>query len=212
MDILVTEAVAGAATSAAEELEAAGHRVHRCREAAAPAFPCAGLGGDGCPLDQAPIDLVLTVRPHVRTTPTPTEDGVACGLRRHVPVAVYGQTVMNPFAAYGAETVEGDLVAECERIARATRTEHERVALEVIHDTLRTEGFPTDPSDVTVHRVGGRLRVLVGLSRAVPERARQIVAVRVVGRLREFDTDAAGIDIGLATVDDESASEPPSTP
>jgi hypothetical protein len=201
MEILVTEAIPGAAASAAEQLESAGHRVHRCREALAPAFPCAGLGGEGCPLDRGAIDLVLTVRPHVRTSPSATEDGVVCGLRRHVPVAVYGQALMNPFAPYGAEPVEGDLVAGCERIARAPRSEHERAALSVVRDTLGVEGLPLEPSLVTVRRVDGRLRVLVELSRAVPERARQTVAVRVVARLREFDPDAVGIDISVATVD-----------
>jgi hypothetical protein len=200
MDILVTEAIAGAATSAAEQLESAGHRVHRCHEPGTATFPCAGLGDEGCPLDRVPIDLVLTVRPHLRTTPAPTEDGVACGLRRRVPVAIYGQTLMNPYAPYGAEGIDGDLVEECERIARATRPEHEREALAVVHDTLRVEGFAEEPSQVAVQRIGGRLRVVVGLAPDVPERARQIVAVRVVGRLREYDPGAAGIDIGVTTV------------
>jgi hypothetical protein len=200
MDVLVTESIAGAAASAAATLEAAGHRVHRCRDAFAPAFPCAGLGGEGCPLDRVAIDLVLAVRPHIRTNPTPTEDGVACGLRRHVPVAVHGQTVMNPYQPFGSQNVDGDLVEECERIAGSNRTGHERVGLEVARDTLSTEGYATEPAEVTVRRIDGRLQVVVGLSDAVPERARQIVAVRVVGRLREFDPDAVGIDIGVTTI------------
>jgi hypothetical protein len=211
MDILVTEAIAGAAASAAEQLESAGHRVHRCHEPSASTFPCAGLGGEGCPLDRVPIDLVLTVRPHLRTTPAPTEDGVTCGLRRRVPVAIYGQTLMNPYAPFGAEGIDGDLVEECERIARGSRPEHERVALDVVHDTLRVEGFAVEPSEVAVHRVGGRLRVVVGVAVEVPERARQIVAVRVVGRLREYDPDAAGIDIGVTTAGPADA-EAPVTP
>jgi hypothetical protein len=200
MDILVTEAIAGAAASATEQLEAAGHRVHRCHEPSGATFPCAGLGGEGCPLDLVPIDLVLTVRPHLRTSPAPTEDGVTCGLRRRVPVAIHGQTLMNPYAPYGAEGIDGDLVEECERIARAPRPEHEREALGVARDTLRVEGFAEEPSEVVVQRIGGRLRVVVRVAPDVPERARQIVAVRVVGRLREYDPGAAGIDIGVTTV------------
>jgi len=181
------------------QLESAGHRVHRCHEPSAPTFPCNGLGGEGCPLDRVPIDLVLTVRPRVRTTPAPTEDGVTCGLRRRVPVAVQGQTLMHPYGPFGAEGIDGDLVEECERIARSPRPEHERVALEVVHDTLRVEGHKVDGSDVAVQRVAGRLRVVVGVPIDVPERARQIIAVRVVGRLREYDRGAAGIDIGVTT-------------
>jgi hypothetical protein len=200
MEILVTEGTPGAATFASELLTAAGHRVHRCYESSAHTFPCVALGPDGCPLDQVPMDLVLTVRPHIRTSPGPTEDGVACGLRRHVPVAISGQSVLNPYAAFGAEAMEGDLVDECERIARSNRQGHERVAMEVMRDTLRAQGYSPDAGEVAVHRVDGRLRVLIGLPDIVPERARQVVAVRVAGRLRAFDHDAAGIDIGLTTI------------
>src|SRR6478736_8118262 len=107
MEILVTESTSGVAESAAQQLEAAGHRVHRCHDGSSPAFPCAGLTSE-CPLEATSIDLVLTVRGHVRTSPSPTEDGVACGLRRRIPVAVTGQTAMNPYERFGAELVEPD--------------------------------------------------------------------------------------------------------
>jgi hypothetical protein len=197
MDILVTESSSGAAKVAAEELEAAGHRVHRCHDGSSTAFPCAGLTSE-CPLDATAIDLVLTVREHVRMTPAPTEDGVTCGFRHRVPVAVTGRTVMNPFEAFGAEAVDpADLVAACERVAASRRPAHEEVATEVMRDTLTVEGYATEPSEVAVQRVNGRLRVRVAVPAEVPERAREIVAVRVVGRLREFDPYAGGIDIGV---------------
>ena len=212
MDVLVTESASGAAEAAARELEAAGHRVHRCHDTSSPTFPCAGLTGE-CPLEAGAIDLVLTVRGHVRTTPAPTEDGVTCGLRYRVPVAVTGQTMMNPFEEFGAEAVDADdLVAACERVASSRRTGHEEVAIAVVRDTLAVEGHPTEPSDVAVQRIGGRLRVQVTVPEEVPERAREIVAVRVVGRLREFDTRAAGIDIGVvgagAAEHDERSARP----
>ena len=204
MDILVTESTSGAAQAAATELEAAGHRVHRCHDSGSATFPCAGLTDD-CPLDAGAIDLVLTVRGHVRTTPAPAEDGVTCGLRHRVPVAVTGQTVMNPFEAFGAETVDpDDLVAACERVASSRRPGHEEAAIAVMRDTLAVEGHATEPSDVAVQRVDGRLRVRVMVPEEVPGRAREIVAVRVVGRLREFDPHAGGIDIGVGTIGDGS--------
>lgn len=204
MDVLVTESTAGAAQAAAERLEAAGHRVHRCHAPSSPAFPCAALTS-GCPMDDAPIDLVLTVRAHVRTTPAPTEDGVACGLRRRVPVAITGHTVMNPFETLGAESVDADddLVAACERVAGSRRPAHEEVACAVMKDTLEVERYPTEPADVSVRRVAGRLKVQVSVPAVVPERAREIVAVRIVGRLRAFDPHAAGIDIGVTTIEAE---------
>jgi hypothetical protein len=204
MDILVTESSAGDARMAAEQLEAAGHHVHRCHDASAATFPCAGLTSE-CPIAANPIDLVLTVRGHVRTTPSPTEDGVTCGLRHRIPVAVAGRTVMNPFEAFGAESVESeDLVAACERVAASRRPAHEEVANAVMRDTLRIEGHAVEPSEVAVQRVDGRLRVRVLVPDEVPERAREIVAVRVVGRLREFDPHAAGIDIGVVSAGAES--------
>jgi hypothetical protein len=204
MDILVTESNSGAARGAVERLESAGHRVHRCHAESSSAFPCAGLTS-GCPMDDAPIDLVLTVRAHVRTTPAPTEDGVTCGLRRHVPVAITGHTVMNPFEVLGAEAVEadGDLVAECERVAGSRRPAHEEVGRAVMRDTLAVERYPTEPADVSVRRVAGRLQVQVSAPAVVPQRAREIVAVRVVGQLRAFDPHAAGIDISVTTSDAE---------
>jgi hypothetical protein len=200
MDILVTESTSGAAEAAAGRLAAAGHRIHWCHEASSPAFPCAGLTS-GCPMDDAPIDLVLTVRGHVRTTPAPSEDGVVCGLRRRIPVAIAGHTVMNPYEALGAESVDADddLVAACERVAASRRPEHEEVARAVVRDTLAIERFPAEPCDVSVRRVAGRLKVQVTVPAVVPQRAREIVAVRVAGRLREFDPNAGGIDIGVTT-------------
>jgi hypothetical protein len=198
MDVLVTESIEGAAQAAVTELEAAGHRVHRCHEEGAPVFPCAGLASDACPLDSGAIDLVLAVRPHVRTNPSAGEDGVACGLRRRVPVAVHGQTVMNPFEAFGADAVDGDLVRECERIATSRRPGHEAVAREVVIETLRVEGMPTSGAEVAVRRVDDRLRVEVLVDPSVPDRSREVLAVRVIGRLREYDGDAGGIDVSTA--------------
>jgi hypothetical protein len=203
MDILVTDSTTGAARAAANQLEAAGHRVHRCHEPSAPAFPCSGLVTE-CPLDATAIDLVLAVRPHIRTRPADTEAGVTCGLRQRIPVAVAGQTVMNPFEPLGAVPIEGDLVAACEQIAVSRRPEHEAAATSVLQSSLAAAGHPVEPSEVSVRRINGRLRVRVSVPEEVPEPAREMLAVRVVGRLREFDPYAVGIDIGVEPLDAES--------
>ncbi len=143
MEILVTESAPGAATSAAERLVAAGHRPPAwCRcpgrpRSRAPASPGRARSRP------TPIDAVLTVREHVRTTPALTEDGVTCALRRHVPVAVTGRSVLNPFGALGATVIdEGDVVGGCERVAAASRVAHEAVAVEVVRATLAVAGCP----------------------------------------------------------------------
>lgn len=196
MDILVMETTTGAARTAAEQLEAAGHRIHRCHDAQSSAFPCAGLTST-CPIEATPIDLVLTVRPHVRTAASAVEDGVACGLRHRIPVAVAGQSLMNPFERFGAEAAGPDLVAACERIATSGRPDHEQLAIGLVRDALAADGAPTDPASVAVHRVGGRLRVQISVPEAVAARTREIIAVRVIGRLREFDPHADGIDVSV---------------
>ena len=201
MDILVTESNRGTAAEAAAELEAAGHRVHRCHAPSAPAFPCAGLLS-GCPLEHGTIDLVVAARDHVRPTPTATEDGVTCGLRHGIPVAVLGQPLMNPFEPFGAIALTGDLVSECQRIASSRRVGYEEVALAIVREALAAEDQPTDQAAVSVERIEGRLRVQVFVPVEVPERVRRHLAVRVVGRLREHDRHVAGIDIGVADVDE----------
>ena len=201
MDILVTESTSGTGAEAAAELGAAGHRVHRCHAPSAPAFPCAGLLS-GCPLEDGTIDLVVAARDHVRPTPTASEDGVSCGLRRGIPVAVSGQSLMNPFESFGAIAVTGDLASACERIARSRRGEYEEVAIATVRQSLAAGDMPTDRVAVSVERIDGRLRVKVLVPVEVPERVRQHLAVRVVGRLREHDRHVAGIDIGVADLDE----------
>lgn len=201
MDILVTESNGGTASEAVADLEAAGHRVHRCHAPSAPAFPCLGLVS-GCPLEDGTIDLVVAARDHVRPTATPTEDGVTCGLRRGIPVAVVGQPLMNPFEPFGAVAVTGDLVSACERIARSRRGAYEEVAIATVRQSLAYEDIPSDRVAVSVERIDGRLRVEVKVPVEVPEPVRQHLAVRVVGRLREYDRHVAGIDIGVADLGD----------
>ena len=201
MDILVTESNKGTVAEAVLELEAAGHRVHRCHAPSAPAFPCAGLLS-GCPLEDGTIDLVVAARDHVRPTPTPTEDGVTCGLRRGIPVAVLGQPLMNPFESFGAIAVTGDLVSACEQIAGSRRGAYEEVAIATVRQTLSLEDLPTDAAAVSVERIDGRLHVQIFVPAAAPERVRQHLAVRVVGRLREHDRHVAGIDISVADLDE----------
>lgn len=198
MEVLVTESNRGAARSAAEQLVAAGHRVHRCHDESSAAFPCVGVTSR-CPLDETSVDLVLAVRNHVRPNPIASEAGVSCGLRHRVPVAVAGQTALNPFEAFGAEPVAGDLVDECERIASSARPAHENVARTVVEQSLVQQGQPIATASVSVRRRSGRLRVRVAVPADVSKRARDMIGVRVVGALREFDRHAGGIDIDVVT-------------
>jgi hypothetical protein len=72
MRVLVIEGSPGAATSAVETLQAAGHETTSCHHDGS-TFPCNGLAEDRrCPLeDGAPIDVALLVR----DVPEPRPDG-----------------------------------------------------------------------------------------------------------------------------------------
>jgi hypothetical protein len=120
MRILCTETEPGLASDAAERLEAAGHEVCRCFDPGdGPSAPCAGLDRDACPLDDPRgVDVVLDVRSPGRPAPVPTEAGVRCALRQHVPLAMAGPAWPNPFARWVAASVHDvDAVAACERAA-----------------------------------------------------------------------------------------------
>lgn len=120
MKVLLLESEPGAARYVERSLTAAGHGVVRCHEPGLPTFPCAGLvDPEGrCPLDDPEVAVAVTVRAHVRPTPSPGEDGVVCAIRRKVPVVAAGRTVLNPFTPWlAADVDEDDVVAAVERLA-----------------------------------------------------------------------------------------------
>ncbi|MGZ4690708.1 MAG: hypothetical protein ACXWAY_13865, partial [Acidimicrobiia bacterium] len=178
-------------------LEAAGHRVARCHEPGSRAFPCAGLDPGRCPLEEDPIDVVLTVRPRTHPRPSPLEDGVTCALRRHVPVVVAGRTALNPFAQYSA-TFAGtdDVVAACERAATGPQLDHEAVATRMLCQTLSRADLPSENARAGVRRSGKGLRVTLYMPAGTSSKQRDVASVRVVGALRAFDPHAPNIEVG----------------
>jgi len=188
MEVLVVESDPGAAVIAIAQLEAAGHRVTRCHEPGARAFPCAGLDPGRCPLEDDAIDVVLTVRGRSHPRPSPLEDGVTCAMRRRTPVVVAGRTALNPFDQYPV-TVAGaeDIVEACERAARGPQIAHEAVATTALGQTLDGSGIESAEAYASVHRSGEGLRVVLYVPPETSKRVRDVASVRVVGALREFD-------------------------
>src|SRR4051812_25687198 len=100
MDVMLLESEAGAGRFEAEALTVAGHRVHRCHEMTDEAFPCTGIAHPGsCPLD-LPVDVALVVRSRTAGGPAPTEDGVACAIRAHVPIVEVGRGYEDPYGPF----------------------------------------------------------------------------------------------------------------
>ncbi len=195
MHVLVMESSPGAARVAISDLEHAGHHVHRCHEVGDRPFPCVGLASGACPLETAPIDVVVTVRDHPRVQPSPIEDGVVCALRRRVPVVVSGQSLMNPFEPLGAVAPTEDVVAACETVARGPQAGHSNCAQAALDELLVLHGFDAGQGDVSVCRTDGRLEVRVRVDPAIPQPIRRMAAVRITGGLRAYDPYANGIDI-----------------
>jgi hypothetical protein len=196
MEVLVLESEPGAAAIAIAQLEAAGHRVKRCHERGARAFPCAGLDPGSCPLDDDVIDVVLTVRARSSARPSPLEDGVTCALRRRVPVVVAGRTTINPFAQYPG-TVAGtdDVVETCERAASGPQVEHEDIATKLLVETLENAGLPTEPAGASVRRSGRGVQITLHAPQEASKKVRDVAAVRVAGAMRAFDPHTPRIEI-----------------
>jgi len=199
LNVLLLESDHGAARDVARDLTDAGHVVLRCHDPDAPAFPCRGIvEQSACPLRSHTVDVALAVRSRPRSQPTPEEDGVRCSLMHRVPLVVAGPSVLDPYEQFEARIVDraDDVVAACEAVAEAELPHHSRVATEA----LRASRAPHDAlagARATVTRRSGRLHVSVsGLDPLAPLQ-RDAAVVRTLGKLREFDSSAKGIDIVL---------------
>lgn len=154
LDVLVLENGRGGARLAVEELEAAGHRVHRCHDPAAPTFPCRGVDDRSeCPLE-GPIDVALLVRHHIHPHPSALEDGVACAIRAGVPLVEQGPDILDPYAPWLTTRVGSEPVAAaCERAIDS--------AFEpIVDDVLRRCAVVLDSAGVDPSRVTCRMQLL----------------------------------------------------
>lgn len=202
MKVLVLEAEPGAADDSIATLEAGGHEVVRCHESGMAAFPCTGLHDDGaCPLEAGGVDVALTVRRHARSVPTPHEDGAACALRTRVPLVVAGEAGLNPYEALGAiEAGSRDLESVLAEAVRDARPEHSRVALAALVASLRANDQTDDGANARVWRARTGLHAVLEMSETVPVKVRDMTAVRVTSALREYDRNAAQIDVSIESV------------
>jgi hypothetical protein len=197
LDVLVVESERGAADAAVIELERAGHRVHRCRDRGAPAFPCDGIAGDRtCPLDAAAIDVAVSVRGVPRSQPSVLEDGLSCAMQRHVPIVLTGRTALHPYDGYVTEAVPmAELLASVQRAAAQEMPEHQAHARAALDVALAVRGLAPSAGSVRVDRRDRGLRVTLRLPADLPRTDFDKIAVRVMGAVRAADSTAAFIDV-----------------
>jgi hypothetical protein len=200
LNVMVLQSERGAADQAALELTQAGHLVLRCHEPGASAFPCRGVEDQSsCPLRSHIVDVAVTVRSRPRSQPAPQEDGVRCALMHHVPLVVAGPAVLDPYEGYEALVLDrdGDVVGACEEVAAAELPRHSRVASEALRTTQAMEDTQSS-ARASVTRRGGSLLVSVSGLEGLASRRREAAVVRMLAKLREFDSTARGIDVVLA--------------
>lgn len=206
LEILVLEADRGAADVAVDDLERAGHTVHRCHEANADVFPCKALTDPGaCPLDHSSIDVAVTVRGRPRSHPAEGEDGVACAIKHHVPVVVAGRTILHPYEQFAAATTDMlSLVETVERVAGEDLPHH----LEAVRAAMAQFALQHSLSDgavgASVVRSHGTIKVRIALPPGLPQQSTDMAAVRAVSAIRGVDPDAGGIDVAIVTAPAES--------
>lgn len=198
MRVLVVGTMPAAIERAAVELEAAGHDVVQCHDGLEAAFPCAGLtDGRECPLDVGPVDVVVTARDLTWTRPAPYEEGAVCALRRHTPlVSLHDHN--DPFARWTCREVSlvGDLPGAVEDAAAAPLANHSAVAAAAAQSVAVAAGVDPAGIGAVVHRARGALKVKLTLTPAASH-LEGTIAARVMTALRELDTTATGIDIGV---------------
>ena len=171
MRVLLTQKLPPPAQDAAWALTHAGHGVYYCHGSHNWTQCVVELGGR-CPLDSAPVDVVVAVRRG--------DDGARCAARRKVPVVAFSS----------ADTIAGAVVSVAGRPMHA----HSLAATEAFRHNLRAAGLAPDAT-VTVHRRDAYLRVSIDAPFAIPEPVARLGAAHVCQVLRELDPDARGIDV-----------------
>jgi hypothetical protein len=196
MRVLIVGTLPRSIDNAEQRLRDAGHEVARCTESGQPAFPCAALTERGCPLEIAPVDVVLDARELAEAPQSPFEAGASCALQRRVPLVTAGAA--HPYARWAVATLgpDDDIVAGCEAAASSPSASHSAVATDAACAALEKAGVAADDTRATVLRRNGGLHVLLELHDSAPA-LDDMIAVRVAGAVRAFDSHATGVDVSV---------------
>lgn len=179
-------------------LDAAGHDIVRCHTADSPAFPCAGLTSDGCPIEaHGPIDVAITVRPEGATAPTADEAGATCAIRAGIPLVVLGgaEEPYAPWAASASSTddlpdaVDRAIAQLADRRAEPLRAEVRRV--------LAAECVDAGAIDVEVDRDGDTAHITIRTELPVNDGLANVLATRVhaVDQTGSWPTTKVGVSV-----------------
>jgi hypothetical protein len=189
----------GTTSSALEDaFFAAGHVVRHCHDPRDVGFACSALQGNGCPVEDQPIDVVVDVRPIPFDRPMAEEDGAICGARRRIPLVVTGDRRDHPFGPWmAAEAEMGDVVQAAESVAASPLPKHSQIATEAAVEVIEAVGIPTDRTTVEVRRLEGRLKASISAGAHLPPSVAQSATIAVAREIRKYDPWARGLDISI---------------
>jgi len=206
LDVLLLEAGPGDGAHDARELEAAGHRVHRCFDADGPVgsvhpsgwTPCRALTSGDCPLDEM-IDVVLLARKGVAPRPGLREAGVRCAVRAGIPIVEDGGELLDPFAAWVSHrTTDDGAVVACEAAARD--------AMGPVLERLRVLGsrllgdVGVDPADLgATFEVDADHLVVRLTGPPLPRPVSRALCARALDALRAVPRTFSQVDVGYST-------------
>jgi hypothetical protein len=197
MHVLIPDRASPGAASAARGLEEAGHVVHSCETRSN--GHCVAIRGGRCPLEVAPIDLVVLVRASAAAEVLPEEMGALCGARRRVPVIVAGAGDASPYGSIATiEDETDDVVALVETVGALPLPDHTVAANRALHAAMAKRGATDGRATARVYRDRGRLAARLHFDRAsAAGEDAKAAAVRVHAALRELDPWAAGVDVSV---------------
>jgi len=194
LDVLLLESHHGAGLDAADQLTAAGHRVHRCHDHRSKGYPCVGMSPAGdCPLD-GPIDVALDVRQHITPRPTPLEDGVTCAAREGVPIVIDGSDLLDPFERVATAHVRGHVVEACAGAVDDALRPLAATAQASLHAFLAARGHGPGDAVLSLDARGRRLVVTLrtqGMDRATAS----LLGVRALDSIRPVNRRWSIVDV-----------------
>ena len=193
MDVLIPDRSTATAREVATSLKDGGHRVHSCVLDDA-ALPCAALVGHPCPLDTAPIDVVVDVpNPHGRSEAF--GDGALCAVRRRIPLVLAGDADGHRLEPWAAARAGKDVRATVAAVLGRPLPGHTAAASKALLHELRGEGTDSDKASVEVFRRPGRLFVEVWADSSVSRTQAEHLATHVAQAVRAYDRWAPKLDV-----------------
>ncbi|WP_421121753.1 hypothetical protein ACE2AJ_10055 [Aquihabitans daechungensis] len=180
MRTLLIEPTPAGQASLAADLHAAGHDVVRCHPSGGPAFPCAGLTLEGCPLDHGPVDVTVAVRDEATSQPDADEAGVTCAARAGIPIVVVGPDGPNPFAPWAVPCHDpADLADACDQAIDSVARRRAEPLGDEARRVIAREDVDAGAVHVTVRREGDTAHVRVLTDRSLPTSLAGTIATRL---------------------------------